>query len=588
MFNPRVSILGFRSSVFNSQSSSPDRFSSSSSDPRAKSRRSHASSILSLLLTATFLTLFACSGGGDGGGTASSGGGGTPPGPGPGPGPGGVFPSAQQAYIKASNTQILNEFGMAVALSDDGNTLIVGAPSENSAATGVNGNQTNSGASQSGAAYVFARSGASWVQQTYVKASNTRQSQEFGSSVAISGDANTLAVGAPEEASASSGINGDQTNVSGTGSGAVYVFNRTGGSWAQQAYIKASNNASGLPLLPADQFGGAVALSADGNTLAVGARFEDSNATGVNGDQTNNLASASGAVYVFTRSGATWTQQAYVKASNTNAQDHFGTSVALSADGNILAVGAPDEDSTAIGIDGDQTSNGAAGSGAVYVFVRNGGTWTQQTYVKASNTGPNDAFGTDVTISGDGQTLAVGAGGEGSSATGVNGNQNDNTAVGSGAVYVFVQSGGTWTQQAYLKASNTEADDRFGSFVSLSANGNLLATSASEEDSGATGINGNQGNSSNGAQSGAVYVFRRDGTTWTQQAYVKASNTDNVDRFGTQSPDANSSAGKGLALASDGNTITVGATGESSRATGVNGNQLDEGAPGSGAVYVFQ
>jgi hypothetical protein len=368
----------------------------------------------------------------------------------------------------------------------------------------------------------------------------------------------------------------------------VYVFTRTSGSWSQQAYIKASNNASGLPLLPADQFGGAVALSADGNTLVVGARFEDSNATGVNGDQTNNLASASGAVYVFTRSGAAWSQQAYVKASNTSAQDHFGTAVALSADGNILAVGAPEEDSAAIGIGGDQTSNGAAGSGAVYVFVRNGGTWTQQAYVKASNTGPNDGFGTDVAISGDGQTVAVGAGGEGSSATGINGDQTNNTAIGSGAVYVFVQNAGTWTQQAYVKASNTEADDRFASFISLSADGNLLAVSASEEDSAATGINGNQENSSNGIQSGAAYVFRRNGTTWAQQAYVKASNTDNVDVFGIRSPDTISSGGKGVALASDGKTLVVGATGEASRATGVNGNQLDEGAPGSGAVYVFQ
>jgi hypothetical protein len=139
-----------------------------------------------------------------------------------------------------------------------------------------------------------------------------------------------------------------------------------------------------------------------------------------------------------------------------------------------------------------------------------------------------------------------------------------------------------------LKASNTEADDRFGSFVALSADGNLLATSASEEDSAATGINGTQGNDSNGVQSGAVYVFRRDGTTWTQQAFVKASNTDNVDLFGVRSPDANSSGGKGVALASDGKTLAVGATGEASRATGVNGNQLDEGAPQSGAVYVFQ
>lgn len=182
----------------------------------------------------------------------------------------------------------------------------------------------------------------------------------------------------------------------------------------------------------------------------------------------------------------------------------------------------------------------------------------------------------------------MGANGEGSSATGVNGNQANDGAIGSGAVYVFVRSGATWVQQAYVKASNTEADDRFGSFVALSGDGNVLATSASEEDSAATGINGDQGNASNGTQSGAVYVFRRDGTTWTQQGYVKASNTDNVDVFGVRSPDSISSGGKGVAVAADGKTLAVGAMGEASRATGVNGNQLDEGAPGSGAVYVFQ
>ena len=127
-------------------------------------------------------------------------------------------------------------------------------------------------------------------------------------------------------------------------------------------YFKTSNTDAG------DWFGSAVALSADGNTLAVGSEWEDSNARGINGDQTDNTVNGSGAVYVFRRSGSTWTQQAYVKASNTDVGDWFGYAVALSTDGNTLAVGADYEDSNARGINGDQTNNSADLSGAVYLY----------------------------------------------------------------------------------------------------------------------------------------------------------------------------------------------------------------------------
>jgi hypothetical protein len=136
------------------------------------------------------------------------------------------------------------------------------------------------------------------------------------------------------------------------------VFTRTGGVWSQQAYVKASNTEV------SDQFGASLALS--GDSLAVGAPGEDSNATGINGNQADNSASTSGAVYVFTRTGGVWSQQAYVKASNTGALDEFGTSLALS--GNTLAIGAYFEDSNATGIGGNQSDNSAQDSGAVYVY----------------------------------------------------------------------------------------------------------------------------------------------------------------------------------------------------------------------------
>ncbi len=326
----------------------------------------------------------------------------------------------------------------------------------------------------------------------------------------------------------------------------------------EEGYLKASN--TGID----DQFGYPVSLS--GDTLAVGAWGESSAATGVNGDQSSNAATYSGAVYVFTRSAGVWTQQAYLKASNTDSGDQFGYSVSLS--GDTLAVGAWYEDSAATGRNGDQSSNAASQSGAVYVFTRSAGVWTQQAYLKASNTDSGDQFGYSVSLSGD--TLAVGAWGESGAATGVNGDQSSNSAFLSGAVYVFTRSAGVWTQQAYLKASNTDSGDQFGWSVSLL--GDTLAVGSPDESSAATGVNGDQ-SSNAGTYSGAVYVFTRSAGVWSQQVYLKASNTDNLDYFGSS-------------VSLSANTLAVGSTGDDSAATGVNGDQ-NNAAAGSGAVYVF-
>ncbi|HOO73631.1 MAG TPA: cadherin-like beta sandwich domain-containing protein, partial [Spirochaetota bacterium] len=235
------------------------------------------------------------------------------------------------------------------------------------------------------------------LRQRYIKASNTGADDEFGYSISLYGD--TLAVGAYGEDSDATGIEGDQSNNNASASGAVYIFTRTGSTWAQQAYIKTSNAEYG------DQFGYAVALY--GDTLAVGAHYEDSAATGIGGDQDDNSAEKSGAVYVFTRTGSTWTQQAYIKASNTGTDDRFGCSVSLYED--TLVAGAYREDSPATGINGVETDDttDASASGAVYVFTRTGPTWEQQAYIKASNTDGGDNFGLSVALYGD--TLAVGA-----------------------------------------------------------------------------------------------------------------------------------------------------------------------------------
>ena len=208
----------------------------------------------------------------------------------------------------------------------------------------------------------------------------------------------------------------------------------------------------------------------------------------------------SGAAYVFVRSGGVWTQQAYLKASNTDAGDFFGRAVAVA--GDTVVVGGYGEASNETGTTGTGADNSASGSGAAYVFVRSGGTWTQEAYLKASNTDAFDEFGVAVAVAGD--TVVVGAFWEDSNETGTTGTGADNSAIDSGAAYVFVRSGGLWTQEVYLKASNTEANDFFGCAVAV--DGDTIVVGAWQEDSIETGTAGT-GADNSALQSGAAYVF---------------------------------------------------------------------------------
>ncbi|MEZ4369095.1 MAG: hypothetical protein R2939_22850 [Kofleriaceae bacterium] len=411
---------------------------------------------------------------------------------------GGVW--SQEAYLKASNTGAGDYFGWSVALSDDGSRLVVGAPREASNATGVGGNQASNTASQAGAAYVFTRTGSVWSQEAYLKASNTGASDQFGQTVAISGDGVRIAVAAVGEASAAPGVGGNQADNTAFNAGAVYVFARAG-TWAQEAYVKATAPDD------SDLFGYyALALSTDGSRLAVGASGEDSGATGVGGDDSDDSVDGAGAAYVYDRVGTTWSVGAYLKASNPEASDSFGYELALSGDGTRLAITAYNEDSAATGVGGDQSSNATANAGAAYVFAWSGTAWSQEAYVKATNPGPNDYFGWSVTLSGVGDRLVVGAINEASAAVGVNGDQTSNAAGGARAAYVYHRGGSPGAPHADLKASNTGGGDRFGG-VSLSTDGKLLAVSADSEDGAATGVGGDQ-SSNAAANAGAGYVLR--------------------------------------------------------------------------------
>lgn len=336
---------------------------------------------------------------------------------------------AQDAHIEPPGSDELLDganFGDSLALSASGDVLAVGAPGENSAASGIDGDGEGT-ASDSGAAYVFRNGSGAWLQEAYVKASNSGGSDNFGCSLALSAEGDVMAVGANGEDSNAKGIDGNPDNFSAAGSGAVYVFGRQNGAWSQQAYVKASNTGQN------DEFGGRLALSAAGDVLVVSARLESSNATDVGGNQDNDDAFHSGAVYVFDHRAGDWSQQAYVKASNAGRNDEFGNSVAISDDGKFFVVGAQGESSAASGIGGDQDNNDVALAGAAYLFGLDADGWSQRAYVKSTNTGEGDRFGWDLALSGDGSTLAIGAFGESSG----DANPNNNEVEESGAVYVY-------------------------------------------------------------------------------------------------------------------------------------------------------
>jgi len=310
-----------------------------------------------------------------------------------------------------------------------------------------------------------------------VKAPNAGAEDYFGLSISLSGD--TLAVGAQQEDSCETTISTTATDDNNcTNAGAVYVFTRSGTTWALEAYVKAPNAGA------EDLFGEFMALS--GETLAVSAVSEDSCANGVyTTAATDDTCTDAGAVYVFTRSGTTWTFEAYVKASGAEVIDNFGLSVALSSD--TLAVGSHLDDSCETTIStAAATDNGCTDAGAVYVFTRSGTTWTLEAYVKAPNAEAEDFFGEFVALSGD--TLAIAAVAEDSCATGIStiAATDNNCTNDAGAVYTFTRSGTTWAFESYIKAPNTGAFDHFGYSISLSQG--TMAIGAFQEDSCATGV----------------------------------------------------------------------------------------------------
>jgi len=442
------------------------------------------------------------------------------------PAPGAQVAFAAETYLKASNSGSDDQFGTAVALSGD--TMVIGAPNEDSDATGVNGQGNNNSADRSGAAYVFVRQANVWVQQAYLKCAAGRIT-EFGSAVAISGD--TIIVGAEAEDGGSTGVGGDESDRSKTSSGAAYVFVRSDNSWTQQAYLKPNNTTTG------HYFGQAVAI--EGDTAVVG-----------------SYADESGDVHVFVREDETWRHDARLTAHNAGQFDGFGQTLAIS--GDTILVGAGEEDSSAVGINGDGFNNSADRNGAAYIFERapEDGEWRQQAYLKADRR--SLYFGTSVGLSGD--VAVVGARWE----------NNE-----SGAAYVFERGEAGWQQLQRLAASNAETVHAFGWSVDMA--GEFIVVGAPREDSRSVGINSNPDPFPRFRFSGAAYVYSREGADgWTERAYLKATNTGGHDEFG-----------QAVAASADG-TVLAGAPFEDSNAVGVDSPAIDNNDfSRAGAAYVF-
>jgi trimeric autotransporter adhesin len=378
----------------------------------------------------------------------------------------------EEVYIKAGNPAAADGFGASVAL--DGDNLLVGAPWQDGAKGGVNALRMSSGANDSGAAYLFTRTGTTWSEQAYFKADAPAAGDYFGSDVAILDD--VIVIGAPRT---------DPTGASGAPprAGVAYVFVRgSDGSWSQQARLSAQDGAAG------NLFGLRLALRKD--LLLIGATAE------------KLAGQSSGAVYVFSRAANAWQATQTLTAAKPIADSAFGSALAL--DGDTLAIGAQKDPSS------------AAAAGSAYVFTQQGGAWTQQQRIEPTTPSAGATFGWSVAVQGD--TLVVGAPRATVSLTAP-----------SGQAYVFERTSGHWQQTLVLQAPVPRITDYFGVDLVLMPTGLLIG--ASGDGSGARGLQGDAKNNT-APQSGALYLYSRQKDQFAMSTYIKASNSEPRDAFG--------------------------------------------------------
>ncbi len=388
----------------------------------------------------------------------------------------------QQAELVHAMSGNHSAYGLALVLSDDGNTLAVSHYGEHSAASGIDGLQTYSHCDDgdpendvncldnSGAVFVYSRdSGGSWSEQAYIKADAPRKGGNFGRSIALGANGNVLAVGSP----------GYGDNLT----GAVYLFERNDSDWSQADIIIGQTNVR--------QLGRSIALNADGTRLAAA--------------EAPNVSSS---VYVFALQTGNWVEQQKLTPPSVGITGDFGTALALSDDGNTLAIADHAEKCVISEINNpaaDSCVVNASYAGAVHIYQYSSD-WERQAYIKPSNMDGGDYFGQGVSLSADGNLLAVGAPREASNGKGFEAAPNNNDNYRSGAAYLFKREQSQWQQTAYLKAPNNDPSDLFGSTIALSGDGSLLVVGARSEDGNGSNMTSDQStNTRNG--SGAFYLF---------------------------------------------------------------------------------
>lgn len=426
-------------------------------------------------------------------------------------------------YLKGYRYLAGQKYGIATAISADGSHLFVSGRRGDA-------NEVN----------VLLRSGSTFFRQKTFTGGTS-----FGLDIATSGQGHRLAV---------------------TDGGSVHLYRKASGIWNLETTLA-------IPLTGGLNWqAGAVALSGDGDTLAVG---------------TGTVQGHPGQVVMYTRSEGIWVYKESLTAPLPVTGDSFGTSVALSHDGGTLAVGAEDERGTRTGVNADWSYySGNAGDqyGAAYVLVRSGDTWAHQAYVKPTALLTGTRFGARVRLSSNGNVLAVAAPGDRNARAGIYKANNLQTKANSGAVYVYGRTGTAWGQNAYIKAAVVDAGDGFGEDISLSSDGRTLTVGAPQEDSGLPAAAPGAAANNTIQNSGAAYVFRKPASTWVQHRYIKSPVPDSFpagegDRFGYR-----------LALSADASTLAVGAPGEdgAGAGSGLNtGNLFDESLPDSGAVFLY-
>lgn len=448
-----------------------------------------------------------------------------------------------EGYFKASNTGPEEWFGMRIAI--DGDVLAVGAVYEQSA-----GEPFDDSVPRAGAVYVYERDvEGSWSFSAYLKAEEIGEGDLFGVGLSVSGD--HIAVGAHHA---------DRGGREDVGEVTLFRRNRFTGAWEQQQR-----------LVPPDPQGGdAFGLNVEivDSTLVVGAYGSSRGGTGVDPASASPL-TESGTVYVYDRAGEAWELTATIKASNAEAGDHFGR--ALAFDGSRLVVGAYDEDGGSRGVGGDPNSNAIDGSGAAYVFEREGTRWREVAYLKATNTGGGDWFGYEVAV--DGDTIIVGSYWEDGGGRGVNsGLGNDDSVESSGAAYVYRFTGGLWRDIAYLKPPNTHTGQWFGSYVDVA--GSLIAIGAYGDDASGRGM-GSDPQMLLSDAAGAVFLYRLTSDSVEYAGMLKSPNAEPFDQFGTS-----------VALSDE--FLAVGAAFEDSAAIGIDGDASDNSSSNSGSAYLFR